>query len=114
MAGTALTAIVVARAVSIASSVNALCPAGTRVYSLTVWSGHWLDGLVMRCTGDSDEQPIPSELNEDPGGSEVDGICAETAGVKSIEWLVPADRESVMTYVNITCLDNEIYRFANR
>lgn len=114
VAGAVFWAIVVGHMATAASGVNVPCSAGTRVYSLTVWSGYWLDGLVMRCTGDSEEEPIPSELNDDAGGSDVEGICAGTEGVKSLEWLVPTAIDSVMTYVNITCLDNATYEFANR
>lgn len=113
MVRTALMAIVTSSAsVTIASGINVPCAAGTRVYSLTVWSGYWLDGLVMRCTGDSDEQTIPPGFNEQPGGENAEGICAGTEGVRSIEWGVP-DGLYGMVYLNITCLDNETYHFSN-
>ena len=96
----------------IVSGVNVPCFAGTRVYSLDVWSGYWLDGLIMRCTGDKGALTIPPEFNDVPGGEEQEGICAATGGVQNIEWGVP-DRLYGMVYLNITCLDNETYHFSN-
>ena len=97
---------------AIASGVNVPCPAGTKVYSVSVWSGHWLDGLIMRCTGDSDEEDIPEEFNDDPGGDEDADICAGTGGVQSLQWEDPVDY-AVILYLNITCLDNQTYQFAD-
>ena len=113
-ARTALTAIVIGYVINTPSGVNVQCPAGTMVYSLSVWSGHWLDGLYVRCTGDSDEQAIPDAFDEDPGGGEDADICAGTAGLQSIEWLIPSEHENLISYLNITCLNNETYRFADR
>ena len=96
----------------IVSGVNVPCFAGTRVYSLDVWSGYWLDGLIMRCTGDTEAQTIPPEFTDAHGGEEHDGICARTGGVQSIRWGVP-DRLYGMVYLNITCLDNATYHFSN-
>ena len=78
-------AIVIGYVINTSSGVNVPCPAGSRVYSLFVWSGHWLDGIYVRCTGDSDEQAIPDEFDEDPGGGEDADICAGTAGFQSID-----------------------------
>ena len=98
--------------VVVASGDYVPCSAGTRVYSLNVWSGYWLDGLIMRCTGDGKEQIIPPDFYAELGGGERQGICAGTGGVQSIEWGVP-DRVYGMVYLNITCLDNETYHFSN-
>lgn len=83
------------------------------MYSLTVWSGEWLHGVLMRCTGGSEEHALPPEFNDYPGGTETEDVCADAGGVQSIEWGVPQDF-LVMVYVNITCLDNETYHFVNR
>ena len=108
-----LKAIAVGAAIWTSSGLNASCSLGTRVYSLTVWSGYWLDGLVMRCTGESDENYyIPEELKDDPGGEEEGDICAGTAGVQSIHWNLP-NAADVLVYLNITCQDNETYQFAD-
>ena len=112
VAVTSFNAVVIFSMVAVVSASLAPCSAGTRVYSLSVWSGFWLDGLVMRCTGDGVEQTIPPEFNDRPGGKEEEEICAGTRGVKSIEWGVPGFFEYIMVYVNITCLDNELYNFA--
>ena len=109
---TAFKALVIYSTVAVAFGVLVPCSAGARVYSLSVWSGFWVDGLVMRCTGDGVEQTIPPEFNDRPGGKEEEEICAGTRGVKSIEWGVPGFFEYIMVYVNITCLDNELYNFA--
>ena len=99
--------------VAVASAVFVPCSAGARVYSLSVWNGYWVDGLVMKCTGDGDEQTIPPEFNDHPGGEESEEICAGTGGVERIEWGVPNDFKFIMVYVNITCRDNETYQVAN-
>ena len=96
----------------IASSVHVPCPAGTRVYSLSVWSGKWLDGMYMRCTGDSDEQAIPTDFNENPGGDKYDGICAGTAGVQSIAWDIPTTSDGRIVHGNVTCLNSTTHFFA--
>lgn len=115
MTRVALRAGVIAFAVPIASGVNVLCPAGTRVYSLTVWSGGWLDGMYMRCTGGGEQKAIPSEFDEDPGGDNHDDICAGTGGLRSMKWDIPsASDHPVMVYGNITCLNDKPVFFADR
>ena len=110
---TAIKAVVACSTVAMASTVLVPCSAGTRVYSLSVYSGYWVDGLIMRCTGDSDEQTIPPQFNDDPGGAKEEDFCAGTGGMKSIEWGVPEDLNFIMTHVTITCVDNETYHLAN-
>ena len=104
-------AIVVDLAATIVSGVLVPCPTGTRVNSLTVYSGNWLDGLIMRCTGDNDELTIPEEFNDAPGGVKEEGICAGTGGVQGMRWDIP--QSSIMVYLNITCMDNSTYQFAD-
>lgn len=104
--------VICSASVAISSGINEPCSTGTRVYALTVWSGHWLDGLVMRCTGDGEEETIPQEFNDNPGGEQAGSICAGTGGVQSMEWGVPKSYY-VMVYLNITCLDNQTYHFSN-
>ena len=113
--GAVYRAAVACSVVSMASGVYVPCPAGTRVYSLSVWSGGWLDGLYMRCTGGSEQHAIPAEFNEDPGGDAFDGICAGTGGVHSIAWDIPSDSGHLrMAHGNITCLDDATSFFADR
>ena len=69
--------------------------------------------MVMRCTGDDEEEIIPPDFNDHPGGVEEGDICAGTGGVKSIEWGVPDTSSHLMVYLNITCMDNETYHFAH-
>lgn len=105
LVGALLKAVVVCSAFARVSSINVPCPTGTRVYSLSTWSGHWLDGVVVRCTGDSDDQTIPPDYNQEGGGAEDGNICAGTEGVQSIEWSSSSFGEGVVVYVRITCLD---------
>ena len=113
VAVTSFNAVVIFSMVAVVSASLAPCSAGTRVYSLSVWSGFWLDGLVMRCTGDGEEQSIPPDFNDHPGGEVSEEICAGTGGVDRIEWGVPSFFNIIMVYVNITCRDNETYQVAN-
>ena len=113
VAVTSFNAVVIFSMVAVVSASLAPCSAGTRVYSLSVWSGFWLDGLVMRCTGDGEEQSIPPDFNDHPGGEESGEICAGTGGVESMEWGVPDLYNMIMVYVNITCRDNDTYQVAN-
>ena len=110
---TGFKAIVVCSSVTVASDVVVPCSAGARVYSLSVWSGFWVDGLVVRCTGDDEEHTIPPDFYDHPGGVEEEDMCAGTGGVESIEWGVPKDFNYLMVYANITCVDNETYYLAN-
>lgn len=112
--------------VVISSSDEANCTPGTRVFSLTMWHGSFLDSIGVRCTGAEQEQlEVPDGLsdwgNDDVGGGADDDVCASTAGVKSIEWtpVLFAGLESfgdspvTVAGVNITCMDGEEYRFAD-
>ena len=109
---TAFKAIVVC-SVAEASAVLVPCFAGARVYSLSLWSDFWVDGLVVRCTGDGEEQTIPPDFNDHPTGVEEEEICAGTGGVGSIKWGVPGYFDHIMVYANITCLNNDTYHLAN-
>lgn len=115
MTGVTLSVIVGGFAVYMTSGDLALCISGTRVHSLSVWSGYWLDGIYMRCTGDGGEVVIPPEFNVDPGGGEEGDICAGTAGLESIQWHhTTTQSNDVISYVNITCLGGEIHHLADR
>ncbi|CAM9864532.1 unnamed protein product [Scytosiphon promiscuus] len=110
----------------LASGDHVTCASGTRVYSLTVWHGTFLDSIDVRCTGvDQEQLEVPDGhsdwTNDDVGGGADEDVCASTAGIKSIEWSqvwVPGlvsfgEYPPTVAGVNVTCADGEEYRFAD-
>lgn len=111
-----------AAVVHIALGINVPCDSGTRVYSLSAYHGHWLDGIEVVCTGGGQEY-IPSnynlEVGDGQGGLPSDAICAGTAGVESIEWFqvdaswVIPSATTIMVNVTISCADGSTQTVAN-
>lgn len=92
------------------------CPAGTWVSSLTAWSGAWIEGISMTCTGGSQLGPFPREYGG--GGRMTPGICGGTDGLQSLTWsrtepLRELGSNSAVVHINATCLGGESFLFAN-
>lgn len=92
------------------------CPTGTSVSSLTAWSGAWIEGISLTCTGGIQTEPIPLEYRG--GGRMMPGICGGTDGLQSLTWartepLWELSSNNAVVHVNVTCLDGESFLFAN-
>lgn len=96
------------------------CLAGSRVFGISVWHGVWLDGLDVTCTGGDGQFQVPEDYydfaDSNLGGARTDeDVCANTAGVLSIEWdMGQWFAHTVVQNVIITCMDGAQYTFAEK